>query len=293
MCPGSRGSTVFVVAWLQRRYRGSVLEEFVNRLREQQFTTTVMLFGSLFLLSALPLVILLNSFANRRTDDDLTRHLGLNGRARHVVDGLFTSGHPVFSSVVLALIFAVGGTVSVAGAVQAIYERTFRRPHLGRWNVPRLLIWAAGLLAWLATDGTISAGTRKLTDGLAVDGIAVFGVTTLFFWWSMRFLLAACVRWRDLLGPALVTATFWIGLEAFSAVYFSSTISSDSNVYGSIGVVFSLLTWFTAIAAVVILGAVTGDIVQTRLVARHARRHPSPRQLSRSTVESRDQVTGG
>jgi len=97
-------------------------------------------------------------------------------------------------------------------------------------------------------------------------------VTSLFFWWSMHFLLAGRVRWRELAVPALLTATFWIGLEAFSAAYFSSTINSDSAVYGSIGVVFSLLTWFTAIAAVVILGAVAGDILQSRACAWRARR---------------------
>jgi len=261
-----------IVARTRRRYEGSAVEEFVARLGEQDFMNTVMIFGSLFLLSALPLIILLNSFANRRTDDDLTRHLGLNTDAEHVVDGLFNSStHIVFSSIVLALIFAVGGTISVAGAVQKIYERTFRQPHRGRWNIPRLLAWAAVLLAWLAVDGIISATTAHLTDGIGLDGVAVYSVTALFFWWSMHYLLAGRVGWRALVIPAMVTAAFWIGLEAFSAAYFSSTINSDSTVYGTVGVVFSLLTWFTAIAAVFILGAVTGDIAQRRLVARRNR----------------------
>jgi membrane protein len=259
------------LARTRRWYAGSVLEEFVVRMGEEDFVNQIMIFGALFLLSALPLVILLNSFAHRRTEDDLTRHLGLDAHAQRVVDGLFTSGHVVFSAVVLALLFAVGGTISVAGAVQRIYERTFHQPHLKRWNVPRLLIWAAVLLAWLATDGVIAAGTRQVTDGIVIDGVAVFGVTTVFFWWSMRFLLARRVQSRRLVVPALVTAAFWMGLEVFSALYFSSSINADSSVYGSIGVVFSLLTWFTAIAAVVILGAVIGDIAQGRLAAKHLR----------------------
>jgi membrane protein len=256
----------------RQRYQGSVVQELVARLREQDFVSTIMIFGAMFLLSALPLIILLNAFANRQTDDDLTRHLGLNAHASHVVEGLFRpSTHIVFSAVVLALIFAVGGTISVAGAVQRIYERTFHQPHRGRWNLPRLLIWVAVLLAWLATDGVISAGTRHVTDGFAIDGVAVLGVTTLFFWWSMHYLLASRVRWRMLVVPALFTAVFWLGLEAFSAAYFSTTINSDSSVYGTIGVVFSLLTWFTAIAAVFILGAVVGDIAQNRFLAWRAR----------------------
>jgi membrane protein len=46
--------------------------------------------------------------------------------------------------------------------------------------------------------------------------------------------------------------------------YFSSTIISDSRTYGAIGAVFSILTWFIAIGAVIILGAVTGVVWEDR-----------------------------
>ena len=49
-----------------------------------------------------------------------------------------------------------------------------------------------------------------------------------------------------------------IGLGLFAAVYFSSAIISDSRLYGTIGVVFTLLTWFIAIGAVIVPGAVGG-----------------------------------
>ena len=41
----------------------------------------------------------------------------------------------------------------------------------------------------------------------------------------------------------------------FSAIYFSPAIISDSRLYGTIGVVFTLLTWFIAIGAVIVPGA--------------------------------------
>ena len=61
-----------------------------------------------------------------------------------------------------------------------------------------------------------------------------------------------------LFGSSLLTALLRIGLGLFSAVYFSSAIISDSRLYGTIGVVFTLLTWFIAIGAVIVLGAVGG-----------------------------------
>ena len=51
-----------------------------------------------------------------------------------------------------------------------------------------------------------------------------------------------------------------MGLGVFASDYFSSTVVSDSHLYGSIGVVFTLVTWFIAIGAVLALGAVAGVV---------------------------------
>jgi membrane protein len=80
-----------------------------------------------------------------------------------------------------------------------------------------------------------------------------------FFGWTVHFLLAGRVHWRRLVRPAILTALLWIGLELFSAAYFSTAIISDSSLYGTIGVVFSLMIWFIAIGAVIALGAVAGE----------------------------------
>jgi len=70
----------------------------------------------------------------------------------------------------------------------------------------------------------------------------------------MHFLQAGRVPWRRLLPAAVLTAVLRIGLGLFSAVYFSSAIISNSRLYGTIGVVFTLLTWFIAIGAVIVPG---------------------------------------
>jgi membrane protein len=57
---------------------------------------------------------------------------------------------------------------------------------------------------------------------------------------------------------------FWVGLGAVAALYFGSTLVSDSHLYGTIGVVFTLVTWFIAMGAVITLGAVVGAQLQAR-----------------------------
>jgi len=52
-----------------------------------------------------------------------------------------------------------------------------------------------------------------------------------------------------------------------SIVLFSGSIVSDSKLYGPIGVVFTLLTWFIAIGAVIVLGAAGGATWEQRKVA--------------------------
>ena len=86
--------------------------------------------------------------------------------------------------------------------------------------------------------------------------------STLFFWWTLHYLLAGRVAWRRLVRPALTTSVLWLGFGFFSSFYFSPILVSDSHTYGTIGVVFSLLTWFFLIGGVVVLGAVLGAVWQ-------------------------------
>jgi hypothetical protein len=65
--------------------------------------------------------------------------------------------------------------------------------------------------------------------------------------------------WRALIRPALVTGALWLVLAIFSSLYFSGVVVSDSREYGTIGVVFTLLTWFILIGMVIVLGATCGS----------------------------------
>ena len=135
--------------------------------------------------------------------------------------------------------------------------RTFGQQHRGWRDVLRYLTWAGVLFGVLVTESILS-GPVHAAGGPAAQGLVSYAGTAAFFWWTMHFLLAGRVPWRRLIRAAIVTAFLWIGLELFSAVYFSAAIVSDSRLYGTIGVVFSLLTWFIAIGAVIVLGAVGG-----------------------------------
>ena len=145
----------------------------------------------------------------------------------------------------------------MASSLQVIYERVFGQPHRGWKDVLRFVTWAGVLFGFLVADSVISDPVHAIAGPLGQGLVTYVGVAA-FFWWTMYFLLARRVSWHRLIRPAIMTALLWIGLVLFSAVYFSSSVISDSRLYGTIGVVFSLMVWFIAIGAVIVLGAAAG-----------------------------------
>lgn len=224
--------------------------------------TTVL--GAELLWSVLPFIILLSSLANERIDDDLSRHIGASGEGVRVIRELFRNS-PTFSLVPIltGLLFALVGTITVAHSIQVLYERAFDQEPRGWRDFPRAIVWLVVLLGALVLEGTISHPVRT-TAGPVIEGLVRLVASLLFFWWTMHFLLAGRAPWSALARPAVVTAVLWLVLAVFSSLSLSSSIVSDSKLYGTIGVVFTLLTWFILVAGVLVLGAAFGAVWQKR-----------------------------
>src|SRR3954447_4941512 len=246
------------------RIEGSAVQDFANRLKSVDFLNATAVLGAMLLLSVLPLLIVLSGIADQKIDDDLSRHIGLDSHGAAIVRSLFRSSpaHDT-GSVVTAVIFGLAGTVAVVSQLQLIYERTFDQAHRGWRDIGRFVLWVAVLVIVLVGEGA-SDGVVRDAAGRIVEALWGLVGLTVFFWWSMHLLLAGRVPWRTLLRPALLTAIFWVGLAAFSSTVFSSTIVSDSRLYGTVGVVFTLLSWVIAIGAVMVLGAAGGAAWQAR-----------------------------
>jgi membrane protein len=257
-----------LVADARGRYERSWLQDLVAMAKTLDAFNWTTIFGAELLWSVLPLLILLSSLANERIDDDLSRHIGLNSQGAHIVTRLFR-GHPTFEllSILTGFLFSFAGTMAVVRSVQEIYERAFGQESLGWRNATRMFTWVAVLLGALILQGAIEKPVRSVA-GAVGDGVLSLVAATLFFWWTMHFLLAGRVPWRSLVRPAVVTGAFWLVLAIFSSLYFSSVITSDSKEYGTIGVVFTLLTWFILVGMVIALGAICGAVWEHRTSGR-------------------------
>jgi membrane protein len=263
--------------WWQDRYEGSAGQDLIKGLAKVEFGNWIILFGASFLLSVLPLIILLSAFANSRVDDNIARRLGLSEKNAHVVDSLFKASHAGWGfGVVLALIFSLAGTIAVARSIQKLYQQIFGVADVKGWtNAARCFVWALAAALEIYVDALVSRPLGGLPAGRVFLGLANLVYATALFWWGLHWLLRGKETWRRLFPAGLATGVFWVGLGAFASFYFPSTLSSDKHLYGGIGVVFDLVTWFVAIGAVITLGALVGNIWLNRSTSVPLNRRPS------------------
>jgi membrane protein len=258
--PPPRPARYKALAWARDRFEGSLAQSFLQRLTALDFADQAVLFGAGLLVSLLPFVILLSAFASQRVDDDISLRLGLDRRAAGIMDHLFTSAPATLNvATATSLVFLVFGMLAVASSLQQIYEKVFGQDHhRGLGELSRLLTWIVVLCGAVVAESLAGRPVSATAAGGWLAPLVTVAIMTPFFWWTMHFLLAGRVAWRTLLPSALITGIFYGGLGVFSKFYFSETIISDSKTYGTIGAIFGIMTWFIAIGAVIILGAVAG-----------------------------------
>jgi membrane protein len=252
------------VSALRRWFERSWIRALAVRLNELDVGNQATLLGAGLLASLLPLMMLLSAFANERVDDDIALRLGLNREAADIVSHLFqTSSATVNGTTIVSLLLVFAGTIAVASSLRQIYEKAFRLVHRAH-GFARLLVWVAVLCGVIAFESVIGRPVRRIPGGSVFGALVGFALFTAFFLWTIHFLLSGRVAWRRLLPSALATGLLFALLGLFSEFFFSSWIVSDNKLYGSVGPVFSILTWLIAVGAVLIIGAVGGVVWQER-----------------------------
>ena len=268
------------VAVVGEKYSGSSLEHLWNRLNAMDFINKGMLFAAILLLCFFPFIIVANALAGQSAVTGLVRHLGLNQQAAKDVSGLFASSSSTSNAVTgTAWLFFILGGIAAATAVQDLYERSFGLQSGGMKDIVRRLGWLV-LTVGGAALAAVAGPWFHSWGGPVVLAIVGLGALTLYWWFTMWFLLSARESWRTLFPSAVATALFWVGMEVVFSFIFSSTVISDDQKYGPIGIVFALMSWLIAIGVVIILGAVAGLVWRERgLSISHTLRHFTRRSL--------------
>ncbi len=245
-------------------YTGSSAEHLWDRLNALDFINKGMHFAAILLLCFFPFIIVANALVGQSTVTGLVRHLGLNQQAAKDVSALFTSSSTTSNAVTgTAYLFFILGGIAAAAAVQDLYERSFELEPGGLKDVLRRFVWLAATVGWVSVAALAGPWLHNAVGLWLVAILGIVGLT-LYWWFTMWFLLSARVPWRTLFPSAVATAIFWVGMEVVFSFIFSGTVISDDQKYGPIGVVFALMSWLIAIGVVIILGAVVGLVWRER-----------------------------
>lgn len=251
-------------ARMKRSYRGSFADALGQRLAALDIINRGMLFAGVLLVCFIPFMIVAQSVAGRDAASNLVRRFGLTGEAANAVGQVIASPSATSSAVSgLSWVFFLLSGFAGATAVQELYERAFDVEEQGLRTVPYRLAW---LLAIVGAGGLVEWAQPELdaVGGPVLIGLVAFVGATAFWWLSMWLLLARKLTWRELFPSALATGVCWLGMTIVFRLTMSDTMTSNYEKYGSIGVIFALMSFLIAIGVVIILGAVVGTVWRER-----------------------------
>jgi len=230
----------------------------VRRFQAADVVNGGTLFAAALLLCFVPFMLVIESLFGRNHIAVFSSRFGLTGQAVRAVALVFTSPASTAASVTgLSWVFVILGGIAAPAALQNVYERVFEVEGRGYRHTPQRLIWLAAALGVGVASGWAVPWLSSL-GGSALVGLWSLIEGTAFWWFSMWLLLGGRLEWRELFPSALATGICWLGLVLAFRLTMSGTITSSYNTYGTIGVVFVIMSLLIGVGVVIVLGALAG-----------------------------------
>jgi membrane protein len=214
----------------------------------------------------LPLVIVYSSTLPRGENEDfadvLVNRFELTGAAAASVRQAFAPSGAVESSLtLLGVTLLLVSTLSFTRGLQRMYEGAFGLPTLGMRNTPRALFWLLMVGLVIAARPVV---TKPFSGWLLVA--LTLTMSTLLWLITPYLLLGRRVRPLRLLPAAFLAALGMAGIGVWSVIYMPHAMASSAAQYGVIGIGFAMLTWFVAVAAVLVVATTGGATIAERWI---------------------------
>ncbi|MFD5421415.1 YhjD/YihY/BrkB family envelope integrity protein [Streptomyces sp. NPDC127069] len=219
-------------------------------------------------LTAVPLLFVLSSIAPEGLREEYAsslQHLfGLSGSAQAELDKVLKqTGAP--SDELQQTIGTVGvlmvliSATACSRAMQRLCERAWSLPKSGArvaaWR------WIAWIGAWLVMIGLQGSLLTAFGHGEWLGVLLLFLAEVAMWWWTQHLLLTARVPWLPLLPGAVMTGAALSVLSTTAPLYLPRVLNRSLSTYGTLGAVFTLLSWLITLCAVVALCVTAGAVV--------------------------------
>jgi membrane protein len=163
-------------------------------------------------------------------------------------------------------------TVGVIGGLMALISATACSRAMARvceraWGLGRSPVGVAAWrwVVWIATWVLILVAQAPVRQGFGAG--PALGVPLAFlasageWWWTQHLLLGARVAWLPLLPGALLTGAAMTAMAVTARIYMPTALNRSLSEYGSLGSVFTILSWLIAVCAVVTVTVTAGAVL--------------------------------
>lgn len=262
----------------------AVLRHLLNvRIAESATVIAAKTFATFF-----PVLFVFAAFAPDPLKDQLKKSLrstlGLHGESLQQFSTPLTapSDGTLQAFGLAGLVIIICSATSCSRSVQSLVDRCWDMPKASAKDLAwRWVAWLGGLLAYLIASGLLRDG---LGGGLLLGQLLSIPVGVAFWWWTQRLLLAGRIGWLPLLPGAIlcgVSMDIWL---LASRVYVPAELNRSTARYGSLGLVFALLSWLLTVGFILTISLATGSLT--------ARWPPLNRWLGTPPAQTGSRVSG-
>jgi membrane protein len=249
-----------------RQARAGLPGRILGRLIEVNFLDrTVILAGQAFS-ALLPLIIVVNTVSPHPGGDTpaavLARRVGLDPKEVASLQAAATPPSSARASIgILGVILAILTATSFARALQRSYELAWRLPPAGLRAAWRPLALVIGLAVYVELLFLFGRLVRGVPAGTLLEDLATFAGAWAVWTGAGWILLAGRVRPRLVAGGGLLTAVAFAVLRRLAAFYLPNLVASNQQQFGLLGVAFTLFSWLSACAFMIVVATVIGAVL--------------------------------
>jgi membrane protein len=247
--------------------RALAVQQRYSEVRGNNIASAVTLqaFLSLFPLILVFVAVVGFISADEGTDvaSDIVSALGLDGdAARAVNDAVATAERSRRTASVFGLAGLMWSGLGLVNALQYALNQVWQVEERGIKDKAVGIAWLAGAGLLLVFASALTTALRWLPGVLSPLGIVLsLGVNIALWLWTAKVLPNRDVGWRALLPGAILGGVGLEVLKVVGAYYVPRLVSSSSELYGSLGVVFAILAWLLFFGRLIVYSAVLNVVL--------------------------------